>query len=270
MADTFDDGSIVNKAESPDLASLQGMEPVADTEVGDALVQPTLAQEQPPLANPINIPKGASSAAPKKPKLKPVTAPKPLPPEAPMQVDDEFSPENLRVLNKIDLRDLVCTELVELSARKPQKDEWFRVHPDYQQQGGILEIFSENKVFWVSKGMQSQVAHDPCFTFRICVLCVTRQGVPFIWPLKTDVAAGGTGDKYVRIPFAAMVHGREKWTRLYYSQEKREHQVETSDLLDAPKFPDKPFSELLKLAFKDAVISTADHPAILNLKGKAK
>jgi len=252
------------------MVDLQKLEPVAETEVGDALVQSTLPQEQPSLVTPINIPKAASSAAPKKPKLKPVTTPDPLPPEKSTQVDDEFSPENLRVLNKIDLRDLVCTELVELSARKPQKDEWFRVHPDYQQQGGILEIFSENKVFWVSKGMQSQVAHDPCFTFRICVLCVTRQGVPFIWPLKTDVAAGGTGDKYVRIPFAAMVHGREKWTRLYWSQEKREHQVETSDLLDAPKFPDKPFSELLKLAFKDAVISTADHPAILNLKGKAK
>ena len=83
-------------------------------------------------------------------------------------------------------------------------------------------------------------------------------------------AGGGPGDKYVRIPFAAMTHGREKWTRLYWSQDRREHQIETSDLLDAPKFPDKPFSELLKLAFKDAVISTVDHPAILNLKGKAK
>ena len=270
MADTFDDGSIVNKAESPDLASLQGMEPVADTEVGDALVQPTLAQEQPPLANPINIPKGASSAAPKKPKLKPVTAPKPLPPEAPMQVDDEFSPENLRVLNKIDLRDLVCTELVELSARKPQKDEWFRVHPDYHQQGGILELDGERKVFWVAKKIQSQVAHDGCFTFRLCVLCVNLEGVPFIWPVKTDVEAGGTGNKWVRIPFEAMTKGREKWTRLYWSDEKREHIVLTSDLLDVPKFPDKTFSELLKLAFKGAVISTPDHPAILNLKGKAK
>ena len=213
---------------------------------------------------------GAEVKIPKKAKSKPVT-PDPLPAEELMEADDdEFSPENLRLLNKIDLRDLVTAELVELSARKPKKDEWFRVHPDYQQQGGILEIDSENKVFWVSKKMQSQVAHDPCFTFRLCVLVVTRQGVPFIWPVKTDVEAGGSGDRYVRIPFAAMTHGREKWTRLYWSQDRREHQIETSDLLDAPKFPDKPFSELLKLAFKDAVISTVDHPAILNLKGKAK
>ena len=213
---------------------------------------------------------GAEVKIPKKAKSKPVT-PDPLPAEELMEADDdEFSPENLRLLNKIDLRDLVTAELVELSARKPKKDEWFRVHPDYQQQGGILEIDSENKVFWVSKKMQSQVAHDPCFTFRLCVLVVTRQGVPFIWPVKTDVEAGGSGDRYVRIPFAAMTHGREKWTRLYWSQDRREHQIETSDLLDAPKFPDKPFEELLKLAFKDAVISTPDHPAILNLKGKAK
>ena len=241
---------------------------MADPQIIHAVEQPSLIPEIPG-----DVPVVASGKLVKPQKnlnAKPVVTPGPLAPEKSLQVDDEFSPENLRVLNNSDLRDLVCTELVELSARKPQKDEWFRVHPDYQQQGGILDIFSEHKVFWVSKGMQSQVAHDPCFTFRICVLCVTRQGVPFIWPLKTDVAAGGTGDKYVRIPFAAMVHGREKWTRLYYSQEKREHQVETSDLLDAPKFPNKPFPELLKLAFKDAVISTADHPAILNLKGRAK
>ena len=214
---------------------------------------------------------GAEVKIPKNPKSKPVVTPDPLPLEKPMEdADDEFSPENLRLLNKIDLRDLVTAELVELPARKPKKDEWFRVHPEYQQQGGILEIDSENKVFWVSKKIQAQVMHDPCFTFRLCVLCVTRQGVPFIWPVKTDVEAGGTGDKFVRIPFAAMTYGREKWTRLYWSQERREHQVETSDLLDAPKFPDKPFPELLKLAFKDAVVSTPDHPAILNLKGKAK
>jgi len=242
---------------------------MADQKIIPDAVQPSLFPELPEDSRAVAT--GAEVKIPKKAKSKPVATPDPLPAEKLMETDDdEFSPENLRLLNKIDLRDLVTAELVELPARKPKKDEWFRVHPDYQQQGGILEIDSENKVFWVSKKMQSQVAHDPCFTFRLCVLVVTRQGVPFIWPVKTDVEAGGTGDKYVRIPFAAMTHGREKWTRLYWSQDRREHQIETSDLLDAPKFPDKPFSELLKLAFKDAVISTVDHPAILNLKGKAK
>jgi len=155
MADTFDDGSIVNKAESPDLASLQGMEPVADIEAGDALVHPTLPQEQPPLAAPINISTAANSAAPKKPKLKPVTAPKPLPPEAPMQVDDEFSPENLRLLNTLDLKDLLKEELVEIAVRKPKKDEWFRVLPGQFQQGGILEV--QRETYWVSPKIQSEL-----------------------------------------------------------------------------------------------------------------
>ena len=235
---------------------------MADQKITPDVEQPSLFPELPE--------DGAEVKIPKKAKSKPV-APDPLPAEELMKADDdEFSPENLRLLNKIDLRDLVIAELVELSARKPKKDEWFRVHPDYQQQGGILEIDSENKVFWVTKKMQSQVAHDPCFTFRICVLCVTRQGVPFIWPVKPDVEAGGTGAKYLKIPFAAMMQGRQDWTRLYWSMERREHQVEKGDISDTPKFPDKTFEELLKLAFKDAVISTPDHPAILNLKGKAK
>jgi|LakMenE18May11ns_1017448.scaffolds.fasta_scaffold9942954_2 hypothetical protein len=254
---------------SPDTPLPMEDSAMADPKITPDVEQPSLFPEL-PADDPV-VASGGEVKPPKKAKPKPVITHDLLPPENPMEVDvDEFSPENLRLLNKIDLKDLVTAELVELPARKPKKDEWFRVHPDYRQQGGILEIDSENKVFWVSKKMQSQVAHDPCFTFRLCVLVVTRQGVPFIWPVKTDVEAGGTGDKYVRIPFAAMTYGREKWTRLYWSNERREHQVETSELLDAPKFPDKPFAELLKLAFKDAVISTVDHPAILNLKGKAK
>ena len=242
---------------------------VTDPKIISDVEQPSLFPELPE-DGPV-VASGAEVKIPKKAKSKPVATPDPLPAEELMEADDdEFSPENLRLLNKIDLRDLVTTELVEIPARKPKKDEWFRVHPDYQQQGGILEIDSENKVFWVSKKMQSQVAHDPCFTFRLCVLCVNREGVPFIWPVKTDVEAGDNGNKHIRIPFAAMTGGRKKWTRLYWSMEKREHVVISNELLDAPKFPDKPFPELLKLAFKGAVISTVDHPAILNLKGKAK
>ena len=242
--------------------------PLEDSVMADQKIIPDV--EQPSLFP--ELPEdGAEVKPPKKAKSKPVVTPDPLPSEKLMEADDdEFSPENLRLLNKIDLRDLVITELVELPARKPKKGEWFRVHPDYHQQGGILELDGERKVFWVAKKIQSQVAHDGCFTFRLCVLCVNLEGVPFIWPVKTDVEAGGTGNKWVRIPFEAMTKGREKWTRLYWSDEKREHIVLTSDLLDVPKFPDKTFSELLKLAFKGAVISTPDHPAILNLKGKAK
>ena len=243
---------------------------MADQKITPDVVQPSLSPELPE-----DCPVVASDARvrpPKKAKSKPVITDVPLPMEKLMEADDdEFSPANLRVLNTIDLRDLVKTELVELSARKPKKDEWFRVHPEYQQQGGILDIDSENRVFWVSKKIQAQVMHDPCFSFRLCVLCVTHLGVPFIWPVKTDVESGGTGNKWVVIPFAAMTQAKEKWTRLYWSQERREHIVDSSIYTDEPKFPkDKSFPELLKLAFRDAVVSTPDHPAILSLKGKAK
>lgn len=267
MADTFDDGSIVNKAESPDLASLQGMEPVAETEVGDALVQSTLPQEQPSLATPINIPKAANSAAPKKTKPKPVTAREPLPPEANMQGADEFSPENLRVLNTLDLKDLLKVELVEIAVRKPKKDEWFRVLPGEFQQGGILEI--QRETYWVSPKIQSQFLGDPCFSMRICVLAVTKQGLPFIWPLRPDCESGGKSDKSARAPLAAMQLAQKKWTRMYWVKDRFEYAIETADIEDEPKFPEKSFSELLRLGFKASVISTLDHPALLELKGRA-
>ena len=267
MNDKFDFETSLNKLEASDLTSPQKLEPVAETELGDALVQSALPQEQPSLATPINIPKAANSAAPKKTKPKTVTAPEPLPPEKSMHDDDEFSPENLRVLNTMDLKDLLKVELVEIAVRKPKKDEWFRVLPGHFQQGGILEI--QRETYWVSPKIQSQFLGDPCFSVRICVLAVTKQGVPFIWPLRPDCDAGGKSDKSARAPLAAMQLAQEKWTRIYWVKEKFEYLIETADISDEPKFPEKSFSELLRLGFKASIISTLDHPALLELKGRA-
>ena len=66
MNDKFDFETSLNKLEASDMTSPQKLEPVADIEVGDDLVQPTLPQGQPPLAAPINIPKAANSVVPKK------------------------------------------------------------------------------------------------------------------------------------------------------------------------------------------------------------
>ena len=257
----------LNKLEASDMTSPQKLEPVADIEVGDDLVQPTLPQGQPPLAAPINIPKAVNSAAPKKPKPEPVTVSDPLPAEGTRQADDEFSPENLRVLNTMDLKDLLKVELVEIAVRKPKKDEWIRVLPGQFQQGGILEV--QRDIYWVSSKIQSQLLGDPCFSLRICVLAVTQQGVPFIWPLRPDCDSGGKSDKSARAPLAAMQLAQEKWTRIYWVKEKFEYLVETADISDEPKFPEKSFSELLRLGFKASVIANLDHPALLELKGRA-
>lgn len=201
------------------------------------------------------------------PSPEPVTVLTSLPLE---QGYDEFSPESLRVLNTLDMGGLVRQELVLLPVRKPKKDEWFRVHPDYQQQGGILELDTQKKMYWVSRGMQEQVGHDPCFNFRVCVLVVNRQGAPFIWPVKTNAEGCGTGQKHIQGPLEAMRLGKVRWIRMFWVHERSEYQIESSDLHDEPKFPEKPFPELLRLAFKDSVIDAADHPAILDLKGRVK
>ena len=208
---------------------------VADPKIIHAVEQPSLLTELP--GDVPVVESGAEVKPPKTPKPKPVTVPKPLPPEVNMQGDDEFSPENLRVLNTLDLKDLLKVELVEIAVRKPK--------------------------------IQSELLGDPCFSLRVCVLAVTKQGVPFIWPLRPDCDAGGKSDKSARAPLAAMQLAQEKWTRIYWVKEKFEYLIETADISDEPKFPEKSFSELLRLGFKASIISTLDHPALLELKGRA-
>ena len=42
----------------------------------------------------------------------------------------------------------------------------------------------------------------------------------------------------------------------------------TADI-PAPSWPEQSFGELLKIAFKDKFIETADHPVLLKLRGEA-
>ena len=238
---------------------------MADPQIIHAVEQPSLIPELPG-----DVPAVASGKLVKPPKTlnaKPVVIPEPLPLEKSMQVDDEFSPENLRVLNTLDLKDLLKVELVEIAVRKPKKDEWFRVLPGQFQQGGILEV--QRELYWVSPKIQSQLLGDPCFSMRICVLVVTKQGLPLIWPLRPDCDSGGKSDKHAQGPLTAMQLAQEKWTRMYWIKGKFEYAIETADILDEPKFPEKSFSELLRLGFKSSIISTLDHPALLELKGRA-
>jgi hypothetical protein len=61
----------------------------------------------------------------------------------------------------------------------------------------------------------------------------------------------------------------EKWIRVTANMSLGAYEIfEATSVLSDPTWPDLPFHEILKVAFRDRFVETLDHPLIQRLKGK--
>ncbi len=180
-------------------------------------------------------------------------------PDAP----DPFDVTRLRLEPDDDAALGVRELLVNVPYRKPSKEQFIRVHPDaaYRCTGGLIELKDDDsESYWVDPSLWPYLADEPTFGKRLIVTGVTRQGSPFLWGLRLP-GADGKVPVWVSIPLEAAKNAETKWTKLFWDQSQRRHRIKVSEYLaDEPNWPELPFSELLRLAFKDRVISSLDHP----------
>ena len=154
---------------------------------------------------------------------------------------------------------------------KPSKEQFVRVHPDpaFRCTGGLIELKEDDgESFWVDPALWPYLAEEPCFGRRLVVLAVTRQGLPFLWPLRLPGPDGKTPD-WVSIPLEAAKAAETRWVKLFWDMSQRRHRIKVSEhLADEPQWPTQTFRDLLALAFKDRVITTLDHPILKRLRGE--
>ena len=188
-------------------------------------------------------------------------------PDAP----DPFDVARLRLEPDDDAALGVRELLVSVPYRKPSKEQFIRVHRDaaYRCTGGLIELKDDDsECYWVDPSLWPYLADEPTFGKRLIVTGVTRQGSPFLWGLRLP-GADGKVPVWVSIPLEAAKNAETKWTKLFWDQSQRRHRIKVSEhLADEPTWPELPFPELLRLAFKDRVISSLDHPILMRLRGE--
>ena len=184
---------------------------------------------------------------------------------------DPFDFDRLRLQDSdpgLAVRELV----VDIPFRKPSKETFFRVHPgaEYRVNGGLIELKEEDSdYYWVDPALWPQLAEEPTFSRRQVVTCVNLQGCPFLWGCRLPGPDGKVAS-WVSVPLEAAKAAETHWTKLYRDQSQRRHRIRVSDGLTAePVFPDLTLPEMLRLAFRDRVISTPDHPVLKKLWGKS-
>ena len=105
--------------------------------------------------------------------------------------------------------------------------------------------------------------------YPVCIVsAVTRQGDILLWPVKLP-GADGTSNSWNESAIAAARLAENCWVRVAANMAAGMYDVfEASGQLSEPEWPNVPFPELLRLAFKDRFIQSNDHPALRALRGE--
>jgi hypothetical protein len=206
--------------------------------------------------------------------------PEPSIPEPAALEPDATPPQNTetaRMLDKIGkcVRKPVRTvftkqETVEtIRVGKPLKQSFFRVHPDpsYALEALILEYCgSKDKVLYLVSG-DIYIENVP-LTDRLLRLGVDREGGLFVWALHLP-NSDGWENTWTESARECSVAAENHWCRMSSNMPKNRYEfVIAQSELAAPKFPNKPFPELLLLAFRDRVIDSPNHEILRKLRGE--
>jgi hypothetical protein len=161
--------------------------------------------------------------------------------------------------------------LTHVPVGNPSSDGYFRVHPDPAMTLPAkifrLKDDKDRTVYYVPPHMDE---HPLTKTRLRSVLLVATFCWPLrqigIWPVPLDTE--GVGASWWESARTAYENAKERWTQMSAGNGHYVVSVAEGDIPD-PEWPDRSFSELLKIGLKDRIIDNDAHPVMRRLRGIA-
>jgi hypothetical protein len=184
---------------------------------------------------------------------------------------DPYNLESLRLgqdfASAVGVKKLVTT----IPVRKPSKEWFVRTHPDpdYRLQTAVLELKEDRETYLVSPTLWCGLASEATFSPRLLVTAINRQGVLFHWPIRLP-GADGKIDDWSRSALDAANEAKSRWVRVTSNMSLNAYEIGVATgLALEPSWPDIAFQEIIKIAFRDKMISEWNHPVLRRLRGEA-
>jgi hypothetical protein len=193
--------------------------------------------------------------------------PTPVAPSA--TVPDPFDPASLRLganfSEGLGVKKVIST----VPVRKPSKSEWFQVRPgdEWRLQTAVLEVENgvDRATYLVSPELWTDLHGE--VAPALVLTCLNRVGDLFLWRVKLPAQDGRTNtwtESALRIAQAA----ERNWCRMVSDTGNGHYaHYEPTAELPPPEWPDMEFKEILRIAFSDRFIDTADHAVLRQLRG---
>jgi hypothetical protein len=158
--------------------------------------------------------------------------------------------------------------LTTVPVRKPNKHDFVRVHPDLAYRltpAAIIELKEEGEVYLLTPNMAQQLPGE--FDVSTLYTTINRQGVLHLWSVKLP-GPDGKHNEWHRTAMVGAERAIECWVKLKANKALGAYEIfPASGKLPEPDWPEFSFEEILRVAFRDRIVKSADHPLLKRLRG---
>jgi hypothetical protein len=181
---------------------------------------------------------------------------------------DPFDIESLRLnpsfLETAGVKKLLMT----VPIRRPNPQEFFRVHPDaaFRETFAGINLKDDREFFLVHPAIAPELVGETIFV--TVFTCINRQGTVFLWPVRLPTPEDRKSDWWRSAREAAEL-AMGKWIRIKPNMNLGAYEAgEAQSVMVEPEWPKHTFQDLVRIAFRDCVITTLDHPVVKRLRGQ--
>jgi hypothetical protein len=152
---------------------------------------------------------------------------------------------------------------------KPSPQDFVRVHPssEYRENFPIIELKDEREEFVITTQLVPELVGE--FVTKTLFTAINRQGVVFLWPVRLPTSDGKQIEWWRSMREAAEL-SMKHWVRTKPNTSLQAYEIFVAESsMSEPVWPEATYQDLIRLAFRDRVIDSLDHPVIKRLRGLA-
>jgi hypothetical protein len=154
-----------------------------------------------------------------------------------------------------------------IPVRKPSPQDFNRVHPapEYRDNFAVVDLKDDREEYLVHSTVLQELKAE--VVYKTVYTATNRQGVCFLWPVRLQ-ATDERKSEWARSQREAAETAMTQWMRMKANMSLGAYEITVSESVMAdPVWPTLTFQELLRIAFRDRMITTLDHPVIKRLRG---
>jgi hypothetical protein len=159
--------------------------------------------------------------------------------------------------------------LTTVPVRKPNNQDFVRVHPaeEYRENFAMIDLKDDREEYLVHPELAQELAGE--IALKTLYTAINRQGMVFLWPVKLP-APDGRRDEWARSQREAAELAMKRWVRVKANMSLGAYEITTAESAMAdPVWPDLSLRELIRIAFRDRLVTSIDHPVVKRLRGLA-
>jgi hypothetical protein len=183
---------------------------------------------------------------------------------------DPFDLANLRLAQNYNETAGVKKLLRTVPVRKPSRQEFVRVNPDpaFRDNFAMIELKEDREEYLVAgRGLIAEFAAE--IVNKTLFTTINRQGVVFLWPVRLP-DADGKQMEWHRSARDAAEEATKHWMRVSANTSLGAYELIVAEAITVePTWPEVSFQDLIRIAFRDRLITTIDHTVLKRLRGLA-